>query len=250
MVYASVASLYRKKYQAMQKGVIGISMYYFWSYPLTNSTVDLDATWRCKDFFFGWYDIILDPLVFGEYPQVMKKNVGSHLPPFTEVQSELIKGSLDFIGINHYYSLYVNDRPLETGVRDYSEDMSVSLRGSRIDPPSSQGFPVNIPSDPKGLQLQLEYLKETYGNLPVYVQENGMGSADDSLDDTDRVGFLSSYMESTLNAMRNGADVRGYFAWAFMDLFELLSGYQLRYGLYRVDFADQRLPRQARLSAR
>uniref|UniRef100_A0A453FS59 Uncharacterized protein n=1 Tax=Aegilops tauschii subsp. strangulata TaxID=200361 RepID=A0A453FS59_AEGTS len=164
-----------------------------------------------------------------------------------------------------------------------------------------QGFPVNVPSDPKGLQLQLEYLKETYGNLLVYVQENGMGSADDSLDDTGRVGFLSSYMESTLNAMRcvgtaglqsarsfihvngngirklkfpaygsqgqkesippcicvmlcllcrNGADVRGYFAWAFMDLFELLSGYQLRYGLYRVDFADERLPRQARLSAR
>ncbi|XBI19862.1 hypothetical protein VPH35_061286 [Triticum aestivum] len=247
MAHASVASLYRKKYQAMQKGVIGISIYSFWSYPLTNSTVDLDATWRCKDFFFGW---ILDPLVFGDYPQVMKKNVGSRLPPFTEVQSELIKGSLDFIGINHYYSLYVNDRPLETGVRDYSADMSVSLRGSRIDPPSSQGFPVNVPSDPKGLQLQLEYLKETYRNLLVYVQENGMGSADDSLDDTGRVGFLSSYMESTLNAMRNGADVRGYFAWAFMDLFELLSGYQLRYGLYRVDFADERLPRQARLSAR
>uniref|UniRef100_A0A453FS67 Uncharacterized protein n=1 Tax=Aegilops tauschii subsp. strangulata TaxID=200361 RepID=A0A453FS67_AEGTS len=49
---------------------------------------------------------------------------------------------------------------------------------------------------------------------------------------------------------RNGANVRGYFAWAFMDLFELLSGFQSRYGLYRVDFTDERLPRQARLSAR
>lgn len=124
------------------------------------------------------------------------------------------------------------------------------LPGSRIDPPSSQGPPANVPSDPKGLQLQLEYLKETYGNLPVYVQENGMGSADDGLDDTERVSYLSSYMESALNAMRNGADVRGYFAWAFMELFELLSGYQSRYGLYRVDFADERRPRQASLSAR
>jgi len=44
--------------------------------------------------------------------------------------------------------------------------------------------------------------------------------------------------------------VRGYFAWAFMDLFELLSGYQSRYGLYRVDFSDKSRPRQARLSAR
>ncbi|VAH80981.1 unnamed protein product [Triticum turgidum subsp. durum] len=246
LAHASVASLYREKYQVMQKGVVGISIYSYWSYPLTNSTVDLDASQRCKDFLFGW---ILDPLVFGDYPKVMKKNVGSRLPSFSKVQSELIKGSLDFIGINHYYSLYVNDRPLETGIRDYNTDMSVDSRGSRTDPPLSPSAPPNVPSDPKGLQLVLEYLKETYA-VPVYVQENGMGSADDGLDDTDRIGYLSSYMESTLNAMRNGADVRGYFAWAFMDMFELLSGYQSRYGLYRVDFADERRPRQARHLAR
>ncbi|MEI4913951.1 family 1 glycosylhydrolase, partial [Klebsiella pneumoniae] len=79
-----------------------------------------------------------------------------------------------------------------------------------------QGAPTNVPSDPKGLQLALEYLEETYGNLPIYVQENGMGSADGSLDDRDRVAYLRSYMESTLSALRNGAKVRGYFAWAFM----------------------------------
>lgn len=70
--------------------------------------------------------------MFADYPEVMKKNVGSRLPPFTEVQSELIKGSLDFIGINHYYSLYVNDRSLETGVRDCIADMSVSLSGKYV----------------------------------------------------------------------------------------------------------------------
>ncbi|XP_047059687.1 beta-glucosidase 3-like isoform X1 [Lolium rigidum] len=276
LAHASVFSLYKEKYQPMQKGVVGISFYSYWSYPLTNSTADLEAAQRCKDFLFGW---ILDPLVFGDYPEVMKKNVGSRLPSFTKNQSELIKGSLDFIGINHYYSLYVNDRPLETGVRDYNTDMSIYIRGSRTDPPAGQGAPSNIPSDPKGLQLVLEYLKGTYGNLPIYIQENGkhnfppeasmfkrinlfilscvlfhiwsgMGSADGSLDDTDRIAYLSSYMENTLHALRNGVNVRGYFAWAFMDLFELLSGYQSRYGLYSVDFADERRPRRARLSAR
>jgi beta-glucosidase len=67
--------------------------------------------------------------VFGDYPEVMRKNVGSRLPPFTKDQSELIRGSLDFIGINYYYSLYVNDRPLGTGVRDYNADMSIYYRG-------------------------------------------------------------------------------------------------------------------------
>jgi beta-glucosidase len=36
-----------------------------------------------------------------------------------------------------------------------------------------QEAPADVPSDPKGLQLVLEYLDETYGNLPIYVQENG-----------------------------------------------------------------------------
>uniref|UniRef100_A0ACD5W076 Uncharacterized protein n=1 Tax=Avena sativa TaxID=4498 RepID=A0ACD5W076_AVESA len=247
MAHASVFYLYRQKYQPIQKGIVGINIYSYWSYPLTNSTVDFEATQRCKDFLFGW---ILDPLVFGDYPEVMKKNVGSRLPPFTKNQSELIKGSLDFIGINHYYSLYVNDLPLGTGARDYGADMSIQYRGSRTDPTPCPGPPTNTPSDPKGLQLVLEYLKETYGNLPIYVQENGSGSADDGLDDTDRIGYLSSYMQSMLDAIRNGAKVKGYFAWAFMDLFELLSGYQSRYGLYRVDFSDESRPRQARLSAR
>ncbi|KAM3352170.1 hypothetical protein ACQJBY_023809 [Aegilops geniculata] len=216
MAHALVFRLYRDKYQHKQKGIVGINIYSYWSYPLTNATADLEATQRCKDFLYGW---ILEPLVFGDYPQVMKKNVGSRLPPFTKVQSELIKGSLDFIGINHYFSVYVNDRPLDTGVRDYTADMSIDSRGSRTDPPAGQFV-------------------------------SGMGSADDSLDDTDRIGYLSSYMEGTLKAMRNGANVGGYFAWAFMDLFELLAGYQSRYGLYRVDFTDERRPRQARLSAR
>jgi len=233
--------------QPMQKGVVGISVFSYWIYPLTNFTLDLEATQRYKDFLFGW---ILEPLVFGDYPEVMKKNVGSRLPHFTKVQSELIKGSLDFIGINHYYSLYVNDHPLETGVRDYYADLSVYSRGSRTDPSASQGVPTTTSNDPKGLHRVLKYLQETYGNFPIYVQENGVGSADDSLDDTGRIAYLSSYIQSTLDALRNGVNVRGYFAWAFMDLFELTTGYQSRYGLYRVDFSDERRPRQARLSAR
>jgi beta-glucosidase len=48
---------------------------------------------------------------------------------------------------------------------------------------------------------------------------------------------------------RNGVDVRGYFAWAFMDLFEFLGGYQPKYGMYHVDFTDERRPRRGRLSA-
>lgn len=75
---------------------------------------------------------ILEPLVFGDYPQVMKTNAGSRLPSFTKTQSEFVKGAFDFIGINHYYSVYVSDRPLKKGVRDCAADMSIYKRRKQI----------------------------------------------------------------------------------------------------------------------
>ncbi|RLN24925.1 beta-glucosidase 5-like [Panicum miliaceum] len=203
LAHASATRLYRAKYQAVQKGVVGINIYTMWPYPLTNSTADLEATQRFRDFYFGW---ILEPLVFGDYPQAVKKNVGSRLPSFTKVQSEAVRGTLDFIGINHYYSFYVNDRPLEKGIRDFALDISAEYRG--------------------------------------YATRNG------SLHDTDRVDYMKNHIRSTLTALRNGANVKGYFAWCFMDVFEYLTGFKSHYGLYCVDFEDQALPRQARLSAR
>ncbi|CAM0884554.1 unnamed protein product [Alopecurus aequalis] len=247
LAHASATRLYRQKYQAMQKGVVGLNIYSFWAYPFSNSTVDLQATKRFMDFIFGW---ILEPLMSGDYPETMKKIVGSRLPSFTRTQSEAIIGSVDFIGINHYYSVYVSGRPLEKGVRDYMADMSVTLKASKTDPPGGEFPPTSYPTDPKGLQLVLRYLKEACGDIPIYIQENGDASSNDTLDDTDRLEYLKSFIGGTLAALRDGANVKGYFAWAFLDVFEFLSGYQSRYGLYRVDFNDEARPRQARLSAR
>ncbi|KAL5227442.1 hypothetical protein ABZP36_015707 [Zizania latifolia] len=247
LAHASAAKLYREKYQAAGKGVIGLNVYTFWTYPLTNSTEDSEATQRCQDFMFNW---ILKPLVSGDYPQVMKKIVGARLPSFTEAESEDVKGSVDFIGLNHYYSLYVNDRPLDDkGVRDYAADMSVYYRGSRTDPPVGKHAPAVVPDDPEGLRLMIQYIQETCGNIPIYIHENGHGSSNDTLQDNDRVDYLKGYIGSILTAMRNGADVRGYFVWSLMDVFEYLSGYREGYGLYRVDMDDETRPRQARLSA-
>ncbi|VAH84115.1 unnamed protein product [Triticum turgidum subsp. durum] len=135
LAHASVTRLYREKYRAVQMGVVGINVYSHWTYPLTNSTLDLAANKRYQDFLFG---LILEPLVFGDYPRVIKTNAGSRLPSFTKLQSEFVKGAIDFIGINHYYSVYVSDRPLKNGVRDYAADMSVYKRASRTDPAVSE----------------------------------------------------------------------------------------------------------------
>lgn len=51
----------------------------------------------------------MDPTVYGDYPEVMKKIVGKRLPSFTKSQSRKLKGSFDFIGINYYSSVYAKN---------------------------------------------------------------------------------------------------------------------------------------------
>lgn len=74
---------------------------------------------------------IVNPLVFGDYPKVMKKNVGSRLPSFTKQDSELVKGATNFFGLNHYSSAYIEDYssgPVPNH-REFFSDMSVKFRG-------------------------------------------------------------------------------------------------------------------------
>jgi beta-glucosidase len=72
---------------------------------------------------------IIDPLAFGDYPPVMKKIVGSRLPAFTKQESEMLRGAYDFIGLNHYSSLYIMDDSNNTysGPRDYTADTFVKI---------------------------------------------------------------------------------------------------------------------------
>ncbi|XP_042517818.1 cyanidin 3-O-glucoside 7-O-glucosyltransferase (acyl-glucose)-like [Macadamia integrifolia] len=250
LAHGSVAALYKEKYKAKQKGWVGLNVYAFWCDPFTNSTVDVKATQRAMDFFIGW---VTHPLVFGDYPEIMKKTVGSRIPSFTKRESELVKGSSDFIGLNHYFTVYVADFPSNpsVGLPDFNGDMGIRYSVSRDETPSDPFVPGSTPSNPSGLFSMLEYLKNNYGNPPVYVQENGYGGPiNETLNDTARINYLDGYIGSMLDAVRNGANVRGYFVWSFLDVFEFLSGYQTRYGLVHVDFEDKALKRLPKLSAK
>lgn len=73
----------------------------------------------------------MDPLVHGDYPFIMKALVRERLPCFTEEESEMIKGSYDFIGINYYTARYAYSLPLSSNDRpiSYNADSYVDLRG-------------------------------------------------------------------------------------------------------------------------
>ncbi|GAB4829875.1 glycosyl hydrolase 1 [Ancistrocladus abbreviatus] len=243
--HASAARLYKKKYQGIQHGYIGFSLYAFGVVPLTSSTEDVVASQRFQDFFMGWF---MQPLMFGDYPEVMKRTAGNRIPSFTEGESNLVKGSFDFIGLNHYFTFYIKDNPssLKMELRDYIADIAVRLIPNLDDAPPG-GFPFNG----WGLQGVLEYFKQEYGNPPIYIHENGQRTDRNiTLNDTSRVKYLEAFIGSVLDAIRNGSNARGYFSWSFLDVFELLGGYQSIFGLYYVDFDDPNLTRRPKLSQR
>nr|BAO04173.1 hypothetical protein [Delphinium grandiflorum] len=250
LAHGSAAALYRDKYQARQKGLIGLSVYSFWCIPFTNSTADVKAANRAMDFYSGW---AMNPLVFGDYPEIMKTNVGSRLPSFTKDESKLLKGSFDFIGLNHYFTVYIQDKPRSTrksNLGDYISDMSVKLSFTHDVMPPGPFIPTSTPYTPYGLRDLLEYFKHKYGNPPVYVHENGFGAPyNETLNDTGRIHYISGYVEGILDAIRGGSNTKGYFVWSFLDVFEFLSGYVTRYGLVHVDFEDKELKRQLKSSA-
>ncbi|KAM7276927.1 hypothetical protein ACFE04_018793 [Oxalis oulophora] len=231
------------KYKAVQRGLIGIGMFLFGYFPMTNSEEDLTAFQRAKDFMHGW---ILHPLVFGDYPSIMKKIVGTRLPVFTDDESQLVTGSGDFIGVIHYFTLGVKDNSStwDQEERDIYGDMGVeSIFGNANDS-------TDWSHNPKGLEGGLQQLKEAYGNIPIYIYENGlMTPRNSSLEDTNRVEYLHGLIGAVLNALRNGSDVRGYFVWSFMDVLELLDGLRSGFGLYYVDLDDPNLRRYPKLSA-
>ncbi|MEY9883421.1 beta-glucosidase/6-phospho-beta-glucosidase/beta-galactosidase [Bradyrhizobium sp. USDA 328] len=75
--------------------------------------------------------------------------------------------------------------------------------------------------------------------------ENGT-AADDKPDDsgrvqdTARIAYLDAYTTAMQEAIRAGANVKGYFVWSLLDNFEWASGYSQRFGLVHVDFATQK----------
>ncbi|XVF72621.1 hypothetical protein PTKIN_Ptkin12aG0135200 [Pterospermum kingtungense] len=131
LAHSAAARLYKRKYQETQNGSIGISIYTFWAVPNTNSTQDAMAAQRMNDFYIGW---IANPLVFGDYPDTMKKLAGSRIPTFTDHESELVKGSFDYLGIIHYTVCYVQDDPgsLVLKQRDFSMDIGAKIMISHI----------------------------------------------------------------------------------------------------------------------
>ena len=250
LAHAKAVTIYRKEY-GHQNGKIGITNNADWREPLTLNQKDLEAAERALEFFLAWF---ADPIFKGDYPQVMRERLGSRLPKFTDQEKELIKGTSDFFGLNHYTTMYAahhNGRLKESSVYGnggISEDQDVTLLQDPNWPVTSMNWAVV----PWGCRKLLRWINDRYDQPDIYITENGCSypdvPVDGKVDDTLRVAFYKGYLEACQQTIAEGIPLKGYFAWSFMDNFEWASGYEKRFGLHYVDFETlERIPKKSAL---
>ncbi len=189
--------------------------------------------------------IYLEPVLHGRYPVHAPETL---LPPPSLVADgdlETICQPLDFLGVNYYSPVFLragdpsdlrrNERPARCrvpGVVEYlPEDLDRTPMGWLV--------------DASGLhQILVDVSKQAPG-LPLYVTENGCAAEDyvnpqGDVNDVERVKYLHTHLEAAARAIKDGANLAGYFVWSLMDNFEWGCGYQKRFGIVFVDFGTQR----------
>jgi len=241
--------IYDEEFRAIQNGTMGITLNCDWAEPKDQSDVEhIAAKERALHFKFGWW---AHPLTTGAYPPIMRELVDakstegeSRLPTFDAQWTEIIKGTLDFIGLNSYSSYYV--LPSDGSNSWVNGDANILSESDGSWNRSGIGWSIV----PYGFRNLLTWIHEEY-KLPIYVTENGYGAREsEGLDDTGRQNYYRAYINEMLKAIvYDKADVRAYAAWSLIDNFEWTQGYTARFGVNYVDFNDPERPRTPKGSA-
>jgi beta-glucosidase len=218
-------------YRATGRHRIGLAVNLEPQHPASTAPQDLAAAARRDAFINRWF---LDPLYLGAYPEELADIFGAHWPGYTAADLAGLAGTVDFLGVNYYSRGVVRDAPAHAPVRA----VCVRQDGNSH---SAMGWEVY----PAGLAEILLWIKGRYGNPPVIITENGAAFDDPppengALEDPQRVDYLRRHLRAARQALDQGVDLRGYFAWSLFDNFEWAYGYARRFGLVHVDFTTQR----------
>jgi beta-glucosidase len=228
-------------YRGTGKHRIGLVVNLEPKYAATPAEEDRAATARADAYMNRQY---LDPVFLGKYPEELRDIFGEAWPTWPAEDFELIRQPLDFVGVN-YYTRNVT----RANARSWPQRAEMVKQPQAIY--SETGWEVY----PEGLTDTLLWVKNRYGNPPVYITENGAAFADPAtppeqggVDDPLRVDYLRGHIAAVRSAIMQGADVRGYFVWSLLDNFEWAHGYSKRFGIVHVDYATQQ--RTPKASAR
>ena len=220
-----------RTYRAEGRHRIGLVVNLEPKYAASDDAEDLAATVRADAYMNRQY---LDPVFLGRYPEELAEVFGEAWPRWPADDLVLIRQPIDFIGVNYYTRSVTRFDPRAWPLR-------VAPVPQKRATHTETGWEVWAP----GLTRVLTWVKERYGNPPVYVTENGAAFFDppsldgDRVADPLRVDYLRKHLAAVHAAIAGGVDVRGYFVWSLLDNFGWSAGYSKRFGIVHVDFETQ-----------
>lgn len=216
---------------------------------------DYQKAYRWADLFFNKW--VTDSCIKGEYaPDLIEKLTESGIDVSYVTEDELAdlkKGVVDYIGLNVYSrnvikpwsggatSVHMNNKGKGSKERegvviagwfesDYDPDTRVNDWGREI--------------YPRCMYDELIEIRDKYGDIPIYITENGHGcyedvSEDGMVHDEERIEICQEFIDWMLKARDEGVNVKGYYMWSTMDLYSWINGYKKRYGLVYVDYENE-----------
>lgn len=224
------------------KSQVGITLNLSQIYPTPDTQENKAAAQRMDGWFNRWF---LDAVLRGSYPDDMrnfyeqKQRVRMDFVQPDDLK--IISAPTDFLGVNYY-----NPQHVAAGhAGDFLEVLWLPAQGATTQP----GWEIN----PTGLYDLLVRIRHDYGDIPVYITENGAAfvdkvDANGHVDDPKRVDFINRHLAALHRAIQDGVNVQRYYAWSLMDNFEWAEGYTMRYGITYVDFDTlKRTPKQSAL---
>lgn len=218
-------------FRADGKGQIGLVVNLEPKYAASNDPEDAAAMARTHAYMNRQF---LDPVFLGAYPDELSDIFGRDWPRFPESDLKLIREPIDFLGINYYTRSVVRSAP-----------SSPPFYAAPVPQTNAEHTEMNWEVFPAGLKSCLLWVKRRYGDIPLYITENGAAFADPApvkgyLEDPRRIDYFRTHLRAAHEAIREGANLKGYFAWSLFDNFEWASGFSKRFGLVHVDYRTQK----------
>lgn len=244
-----------------QGGEIGITHVFSPAFSVDEKEENLKAMYHANKYEMNWF---YDPVLKGHYPEYVVNQLKEKewTPDWTEEELQLIKESStknDFIGMNYYQPLRVE--------KYHGEDQEEILKENCPGAPGSPSFDeyyrtVSMKDKtytkwgweiaPDALVEALDMFRDDYGDIKIYISENGLGDVDlivdDEILDMPRIKFIEAHLKGIKEAItEKHINIKGYYAWSAIDLLSWLNGYKKQYGFIYVDH-NKNFDRKMKLS--
>jgi beta-glucosidase len=220
-----------KRYREVGKHEIGLVVNLEPKFPATDSQPDRQASNRSDAYMNRQY---LDPAFGLGCPPEMAEIFGPAWRDWTPEELALAAQPIDWLGINYY----------TRGVMKHDDAMP-PVRAAYVRQPHATYTETSWEVYEQGMTDILLWVKKRYGDVPLYITENGSAfydppaAIDGRVEDPLRVDYLKRHLRAVQAAITGGVDVRGYMTWSLLDNLEWSLGYSKRFGIVHVDFATQ-----------